>query len=51
MKAALETAADDEMITPSAYARRAILRSLHADGAMSDPAVVRRSKPTGEAVA
>jgi len=34
IRAAVESVANDQMITPSAYVRRAVARSLQADGAM-----------------
>jgi hypothetical protein len=38
IRAAVESIATAEMITPSAYVRRAVARSLRADGALSSQA-------------
>lgn len=38
IRTALESAAKDQMITASAYARRAVARTLQADGAIIPPA-------------
>jgi hypothetical protein len=47
IKAAVDKEADRQMITPSQYARRAVVQRLQADGAIAARAV--RSKPTREA--
>jgi hypothetical protein len=44
INAALESAAGTQLLTKSAYARRALLRSLQEDGAMSDQAEIPHPK-------